>query len=98
MSEVTPTMPVIHMNGTSPDTLLEDNCNIARAINAAMDAIQKAEFNGRDYYTVPGSFEKALAERKVHLTALKAAEQYFFAIAEHCSDAVAEREKRKSGK
>ena len=93
-----PTMPCIHMNGTSPDDLLNDNIEARRAIEDALDRIQKMEFNGRDYYPVAGSFEQARDERMVHVHALRAASQYFLDIAEHCSDAVAEREARRSGK
>ena len=89
------TLPTIHLNGTSPETLLEDNINCARACNQALDIILKAEFNARDYYPVPGSWERALAERTTHLRAIKAAADHFFAIAEHCSDVVAERETRR---
>ena len=53
-----PTMPCIHMNGTSPDDLLNDNIEARRAIEDALDRIQKMEFNGRDYYPVAGSFER----------------------------------------
>jgi hypothetical protein len=94
---MTPSYPFIHTNGTSADVLLSDNCNSARAINEALTVINRSEFNARDYYPVPGSWEKALAERRVHLTALKAAADYFFTIAEHCSDAVCERDARRKG-
>lgn len=91
-----PTMPTIHMNGTSVDDLLNDNIEARRAIEDALDRIQKMEFNGRDYYPVPGSFEKARDERMVHLTALRAASDYFLKIAEHCSDAQCERDARRA--
>jgi hypothetical protein len=85
------------MNGTSPDDLLNDNLDARRAIEDAMTRIGKMEFNGRDYYPVQGSWDKALAERRVHIKALQDASEYFMAIAEHCSDAVAERESRRKG-
>ena len=91
-------MPIIHMNGTSPETLLEDNLNAFRAIGDALDVIRKMEFNGRDYYPVAGSFEAARDQREVHIQHLRDAKDYFMAICEHCSDEVAAREARRAGK
>jgi len=88
------TLPTIHNNGTSADNLLEDNLAARGAIESALDVIRKMEFNGRDYYPVEGSFEKARDERRVHIDNLLNASAYFLAIAEHCSDAVAAREAR----
>jgi hypothetical protein len=56
------TLPVIHLNGTSPKDLLEGYRNACAAVRDAMDAIAKIEFNARDYYPVEGSWEKARAE------------------------------------
>lgn len=89
------TMPFIHSNGTSVDDLLNDNVEICCAINLAIDRIQKAEFNGRDYYPVEGSFDKARAERMEAVKKLRDAHAYFMAIAEHCSDAQCERDSRR---
>lgn len=82
------------MNGTSAESLLQDNLNARTAIEDALTVIQKMEFNGRDYYPVEGSYEKARAERMIHIEALRNASQYFLSIAEHCSDAVCEKETR----
>ena len=91
-------MPIIHMNGTSPETLLEDNLNALRAIGDALDVIHKMEFNGRDYYPVAGAFEMARDQRQVHIQHLRDAKYYFMLICEHCSDEVAAREARRAGK
>lgn len=91
-----PTMPFIHSNGTSADDLYNDNVDARRAIEDAIDRIQKMEFNGRDYYPVEGSHTKAIAERMEVLKKLRDASDYFLAIAEHCSDFIAEREARRA--
>jgi hypothetical protein len=88
-------MPFVHSNGTSVDDLLNDNREARTAIEDALTRIQKMEFNGRDYYPVPGSFELARAEREVHIKALRAASEYFMEIAIHCSDIQSERETRR---
>ena len=93
-----PTLPTIHMNGTSPDTLLEDNREVMDAINNATDRIMRMEFNARDYYPVEGSWEKAKAERQFHINNLVAAKAYFEAVAIHCSDAVASRDSQRENR
>jgi hypothetical protein len=88
------TLPTIHNNGTSADDLLEGNLAARTAIESALDVIRRMEFNARDYYPVPGSFEKARDERRVHIENLLNASVYFLSIAEFCSDAVAAKEAR----
>ena len=93
---MTPTLPIIHLNGTVVDTLLEDNLNIQGRIADALRAIHTAEFNRRDYYPVAGAWEKALCERQAQVQKLQEAGAYFLAIAEHCSHEQAKREARRS--
>jgi hypothetical protein len=94
MNEIT--KPFIHSNGTSVDDLLNDNCEARSAIEDAITRIQKMEFNGRDYYPIEGSWTKAIAERMEVLKKLRDCSEYFLAIAEHCADAQADRESRRS--
>lgn len=42
--------PSIHLNGTSGERLLEDNLKAIRALQDAVEALQNAAPNGRDYY------------------------------------------------
>lgn len=44
------TFPTIHLNGTSADDLLEQQCNAMSAIRDAITAVSNAGPNGRDYY------------------------------------------------
>ncbi len=41
--------PHIHLNGTSPDELLRQFTDVAVALREAMEKIQAAAPNGRDY-------------------------------------------------
>jgi hypothetical protein len=79
-------MPIVHMNGTSALTLLEDNSNANLALYDAEEIIRSMEFHSRDYYPVAGAWEQAVAERDVHLKAIRAAREYFSAISEHVSN------------
>jgi hypothetical protein len=53
-------LPIIHLNGTSKQSLLEQLEEVYLALSAALDAMRKASPNGRDYYPQPGRMEKAL--------------------------------------
>jgi hypothetical protein len=56
--------PIVHLNGTSVDLLIEQVLDAAAQVRAAMSALDMAAPNARDYYPVPGAFEEA---QKQHL-------------------------------
>jgi hypothetical protein len=56
-----PILPIVHINGTSRETLCADYDNARVAIDDAVRAIQNIEFNARDY--ARGEWPKAVAER-----------------------------------
>lgn len=91
------TFPVIHLNGTSPETLLEGYRDAYAAIGDAIRAIGKIEFDARDYY--PAGMETWNAARDEHwarLQMLTEVQTEFLKLAEHCMTAVTEREKRRA--
>ena len=56
-------MPAIHLNGTSREALLEQNCEVRNALVDSLNALSDAAPNGRDYYTkTPGAFKRATTE------------------------------------
>lgn len=56
-------IPTIHMNGTSRKELLDQMVNAINAIETAMEALQKACPNGRDYYPQgPEAIQEALRQ------------------------------------
>jgi hypothetical protein len=93
-------LPIIHLNGTGPDTLREGYVAAMSACSAALDIAQKIEFNARDYYPSedPLAWSKAREQFAGHLRAIKAAKEYFEAIAIHCDDAATQREERRNAK
>jgi hypothetical protein len=46
-------VPIVHSNGTSRDSLMEQYSEAAFAITKAMDALSKVETHDRDYYVHP---------------------------------------------
>ena len=66
------------------------------AVQAAQASLGAIEFNARDYYVVPGAWEKAREEMRDRRAALARIHGELEAVATHCSDAVAEREARRA--
>lgn len=58
----TPVLPVLHMNGSGKDRLVNEVGNAHAALTGARDTMRGMGPNERDYYPVPGLFEKARAQ------------------------------------
>lgn len=60
--------PIIHLNGTSKERLLEalNNAWVALSVTA-YDAMKETAPNGRDYYLKPGTMEQAIAQHNRRL-------------------------------
>ena len=65
-------LPVVHLNGTSRDELIEQRITFGQALRAALDALAKAAPNGRDYYVEPGRLEAATAQFQRRADTLRA--------------------------
>ena len=87
-TEVKPTLPCIHMNGTAASDLLEGYRNAMEKVQDAREALGKIEFNMRDYYPIEGSWDKAQSEMQERYQALDKIHAELEAIAIHCCDHV----------
>lgn len=54
-------LPIVHLNGTSKNDLIEQRREACIKLHEALDALSAMAPNGRDYYPVPGLFYKAVA-------------------------------------
>ena len=61
--------PIININGSSADDLIQPRLAAYDALQDALKALQQATPNGRDY---PGDPEKCLADRETHFARLRA--------------------------
>jgi hypothetical protein len=66
-----PVLPVIHLNGTSREALIQDRVKVGRAVNAALEALMQACPNGRDYYPVDGLMQRAMAQHERRVAVLR---------------------------
>lgn len=67
------TLPTIHLNGTSKESLIEALCVASSALDDAYEAIKKTAPNGRDYYPQgPAALATAEKEHSDRLRAVDA--------------------------
>jgi hypothetical protein len=62
--------PIVNLNGTSRDDLIEQRMLAREAIRQAMEALQQTEPNGRDYIGHKEAYERDLAIYRQRLAML----------------------------
>jgi hypothetical protein len=82
------TLPLIHINGTSPETLCKDYASAADAVTDAIKALRRVDFSARDYVPLPNPcrYEKAAEQHHARLQSLYAVRRELLRIAEHVAD------------
>lgn len=66
MSDIT--LPTLHLNGSSRESLLQEYITAMDALRRAVEALQKTSPNGRDYYIQgPDALPKAVKEHSLRL-------------------------------
>jgi hypothetical protein len=79
--------PIVHLNGTSKDSLLQQYLDAGHALETALEAMHGAYPNGRDYY--PGAAGAYVTARMIwdaHLAHVREALAECQATAEHIAD------------
>ncbi len=72
MDKPTPQAPVINLNGTSANSLVEEYKTASHALREAINAVQNITVHGRDYQTAPeGCYQKARSEQTARLQKLE---------------------------
>ena len=82
------TLPIIHTNGTSARELTEGYSNARMAMENAITAIAKIEFNARDYYVRDGAWVSARLEREEIFNDLRRIKDVLMKHEFHCADAI----------
>ena len=78
------TFPSINLNGSSPDTLVDDLRTACVAMMDAIEAVARTVPNGRDYQTLgPDAFPAAQHEHAERMASLHAIQKDLEAIAIH---------------
>ena len=82
------TLPIIHTNGTSARELTEGYFNARMAMEDAITALAKVEFNARDYYVKDGAWVSARLEREEIFNDLRRIKDVIMKHEFHCSDSI----------
>ena len=81
------TMPCIHLNGTSATELTAQLTAAYRACNAAIEALQEAAPNARDYYVIsPEAYPAARREHEARMHRLADIQHELLAIMENIDE------------
>lgn len=70
MSKVNIVLPVVHLNGTSRLSLIEEQQEVLYSLQDVVAKLKNAAPNMRDYYPVPGRWQEALEQHKRRLTTI----------------------------
>ncbi len=66
-------LPMIHLNGDSQDSLIEQQANVLAALRGAEEAIRAATPHGRNYHPLgPDAYQAAVREHRARQAALEA--------------------------
>jgi hypothetical protein len=76
------TMPIVHLNGTSREALLQGYIDCVNAVSHAIDVVRKNAPNARDYYLGAG-WPAAQTEHEARLEKLEAVLAELRVIGEH---------------
>ena len=81
------TIPTIHLNGTSRESLVSQYADAASAVNTGIRALCENGPNARDYYvTGMGTFEKAVAEHVARIAKMQEVLNELHALMYACED------------
>jgi hypothetical protein len=85
---MTTTLPTIHLNGTGAQSLEEEYRAVRQAVSAAVDKLEKATCNARDFYfQEPGAYKRARSERDEAFRLLQLVSDYAEQWETHAADA-----------
>lgn len=80
-------LPTIHINGTSTETLIEGYEVAGQAIQRAIECLQDAAPNARDYYPAGDeAYALAIREHAARVEKLRAVYADLLIFHEHCSE------------
>ena len=85
-------LPVIHLNGTSRETLVAEYQSALDAVREARAALAKVTVNGRDYYPIgEWAIDAAIEEHQRHQRALHDVAEHLGRVLWHLTDMEAAR-------
>lgn len=69
---IDPIIPIVHLNGTSREALIEQRCEASHALREALEKLSGCYPNARDYYVGDaGLYRKACTQHEGYENALR---------------------------
>ena len=92
---MTPMAPLVHLNGSSAQTLLDGYEAASRALSAALTALEEAAPNARDYYPKgDDAYSVARREHSARVDSIRSARADIWALSLSVSEQMAARKSR----
>ncbi len=89
---MTQTTPTVHLNGSSPDVLLDGYKAASDAVYEALHKLEECAPNARDYYVQgPREFSHAMDEHMLRCHKLTAVRTELVALLNHVQDQIDQR-------
>lgn len=77
-------LPLVHLNGSSRDSLRVQYENAARAVNDALRALDDSAPNARDYYPLsPAAYEAARREHAARVDKVRSVHEELLSLFNH---------------
>lgn len=89
-------LPLVSINGSPAERLLEQQHDVAKAARALLVALTEADPNGRDF--MPDDFEVARRAQVARHQQVRAIMQDAYAVMEHIQDVIDEKDRMRSGR
>lgn len=99
MKNKNPICPIINLNGSNPQSLLDSYVEAMTALETAAGLVAQIDVHGRDYQlNPPGDYSKAANEHQQRLNSLAIMHDELEFIGMNISDQINEREERRKGR
>lgn len=93
------TTPIIHLNGSSAESLLEDNAQAHHAVRKAIEALAAVAPNARDYYPKgDDAYRSARREHEERMLALLSVQNALVEINDSICEQVDERARQRASR
>jgi hypothetical protein len=99
MKTKNPVCPIINLNGSNPQSLLDSYIEAMNALETAADLMSKIDVHGRDYQlNPPGEYNRAMIEHQSRLNNLALMHDELEFIGMNISDQITQRRAHRPGR
>lgn len=89
-------MPIVNLNGSDPDVLVDAALKTAQALRKALDAMSQSAPHGRDYQTSAGAYTIARREFEERIAEVREIADFYEDMADNIQDQVIDRKRSRA--